>query len=295
MNRTLYPLDLSIKQSRSKMKKDVEEFGPDLINVLKYFEKKEKTERKIDYETEKKVLYFEDFECDYEKDMLFIHIVSAKYNEQRNVVNTDDLSSRGVLKQEKDGDEEHVHLLMRFDEPTHGTCVFENNRNGASANKIFVYLNQLIERCHEENNSDVLYKIKYEHILSHEFIEQLERMGRICAVSLTVNQEELSVSDCKDFSGRNDISEDIDILLKPATKGASIGKDTVKEFFKLYNSTKRNIKRITVKAEGENQGDYMFNTEKIKAKSVVEVSPNILGVVEKESIHKSLYDLILEY
>lgn len=103
------------------------------------------------------------------------------------------------------------------------------------------------------------------------------------------------MSDCKDFSGRNDISEDIDILLKPATKGASIGKDTVKEFFKLYNSTKRNIKRITVKAEGENQGDYMFNTEKIKAKSVVEVSPNILGVVEKESIHKSLYDLILEY
>lgn len=126
-------------------------------------------------------------------------------------------------------------------------------------------------------------------------MKELERVKRIKGITLTVNQQDLSVSEAKAFAGGDDLSEDVDLYFKPASKGKSITSNTVKEFYKLYNSKNRKVKRITVKADDKLESSIVFDTEKIKEKGIVEVEETVTGEVREESIKCKLLEIVAKY
>ena len=200
-----------------------------------------------------------------------------------------------ILKKNRDGDEEKTHVVIKFDIDDNAVCIFERNSDGIGVGMLFEYLNDWIIKYHSLKGDNVYYSIMHANIVSTEFLEELERVKRIKGITLTVNQQDLSVSEAKAFAGRDDLSEDVDLYFRPASKGKSITSNTVKEFYKLYNSKNRKVKRITVKADDKSESSIVFDTEKIKEKESVEVEETITGEVREESIKRKLLEMVAKY
>jgi len=99
----------------------------------------------------------------------------------------------------------------------------------------------------------------------------------------------VKVSELKDFSGKNDLSQDVDIVLRRNSPKIGIFHQTVKEFYELYNDKNKKIKRITVKGENDEEIQTIFNTERMKEKVIVEVSTEIgTGEVDSKEIMRIL-------
>mgnify|MGYP003240582724 FL=1 len=57
----------------------------------------------------------------------------------------------------------------------------------------------------------------------------------------------------------------------------------------------KKVKRITIKADNEEQNPISFDTEKIKAKEVVDVSETLNGEVHEYSIKEKLMSVLKRY
>ena len=150
-------------------------------------------------------------------------------------------------------------------------------------------------KYHEIQKDEICYSLLHANIVSREFLEALETVKKIKGVTLTISQKDLSVSEWKDFSGNADLSEDVELLYKPAARGKSITSNTVKGFYKLYNDKGKKVKRITVKADDKTESAIVFDTEKIKEKEVVEIEETITGEVREESIRNKFMEIIEKY
>lgn len=296
VNRTLIPLDITTVKIRMKNNAPLEDLEEDLIETCKYIASLEEANRVKDFEKAKKIIYMDKYEYYPKENIVFIVFTSARYAKSRKVIDTKTLKNKGVLKEIDDGDEEKTHIVIRFDwEENRGVCIFEKNSDGIGVTQLFEYLNEFIFKYHETKKDFVYYALVHSNIVSKEFLDKLESVKRIKAVTLTVDQEDVSVSETKAFAGRDDISQEVDIYLKPCSKGKSILSDTVKDFYKMYCDANKKVKRITIKADNEEQNPISFDTEKIKAKEVVDVSETLNGEVHEYSIKEKLMSVLKRY
>ena len=296
MNRTLIPLDISTIKIRMKNNVPLDDLEADLIETCKYITSLEEAERVKDFEKAKKIVYMDKYEYYPEENSVYIVFTSARYAKSRKVIDTKTLKDKGVLKGIDDGDEEKTHIVIRFDwDDNRGVCIFERNSDGIGVTQLFEYLNEFIFKYHESKKDFVYYAIVHSNIVSKEFLDELESVKRIKAVTLTVDQEDVRVSETKAFAGRDDISREVDICVKPCGKGRSILSDTVKDFYKMYRDGNKRVKRITIKADNEDRNPISFDTEKIKAKEVVDVSETLNGEVHEYSIKEKLLSVLGRY
>lgn len=295
MKRTLIPLELSTMKVRMKYNQPLEDFEADFVKVCEYLVGLDKKLRKKDFEKAKKVIYLDKAEYDRHNGSLYLRFISARYAKSREVIDTGTLESRGILKKNRDGDEEKTHIIIKFDIDDSAVCIFERNSDGIGVGQLFEYLNDMIIKYHSLQGDNIYYSIVHANIVSREFLEALEGVKRIKGFTLTVNQQDLSVSEIKEFAGGDDLSEDVDLYFRPASKGKSITSNTVKKFYKLYNSANRKVKRITVKADDKSESAIVFDTEKIKEKEVVDIEETVTGEVREESIRKKLLEVVSKY
>jgi hypothetical protein len=296
MQRTVYAYDLKFNASKNSKAKKVKSYEEDLGSILSAVKGRAKGKKSMDFKDSKKILYLDDYAYDSSKCLFKLIFISAKYATRRKVINTITFADRGILKEKPDGDVEKNHVLIRFNENNRAVALYESNRDGISFPKIMAYIEEYIEKAHKKKHEVVLYKIRHENIVSRDFLKALEKVKRIKAVTLTVDQEEVGVSDYKRFSGRNDISNDVDIVLKPAAKGASIFGDTVQEFYNMYKNQSMPIKRITIDGDRENKNPLTFDTEKMKEKNTINVQEEfITGEADTKDMFAQLEDLLKYY
>lgn len=290
MQKTIYAYKIEIQPVNSSKPFKLESFEDDFIQVVEELCKHNVQDRKYDFRSDKKVIYSDSYEYNSDVGIVKLKFISAKYNARRNVINTQTLKERGILKERGDGDKEKNHICIRFLENNTAVCLSESNYYGIGFGKIIYYLQKKIKDFHKDKKDKCYYNIVYENIVSKDFLQSLAKINKIKAVTLTVDQENVQVSDFKELSGRNDISPDIDILLKPATAGIGIGKDTVKKFFKVYNSNACKVKRVTVEGDGTNKEPLRFDTEQMKQKFIVNVQQTAdTGEVDTRSMFDKLF------
>lgn len=271
MKRTIYAYKIDLQPISKKNPLKLDSFENDFLNMIKSLYEKEPNDRKQDFVKDKKVLYPAAYEYNDELSIFNFQFISAKYDARRNVIDTNTLTSKGILKTAEDGDQEKNHVCIKFIEGNSAVCLFESNYYGIGFGKIVKYLESKIKEYHKEKEDGCYYNLKYENIVSRDFLESLSRLRKIKAVTLTVDQEDVSVSDFKALSGKADISDSVDIMLKPAAVGLGILKDTVKAFYQLYNDQNKNIKRVTVQGDGDSKEALSFDTEQMKHKIIIDV------------------------
>lgn len=295
MQRTLYAYKIQLQPVSKNKPFVLKNFEDDFITVLEELMAKKANERKHDFSQDKKILYLDNYEYYPEHNMVNIKLLSAKYDARRRVVDTDTLNDKGILKSFNDGDEEKNHICIKFLKDNVALCLQESNYYGVGMGKIILYLQKAIKSFHKNQKDGCYYNLIYENIVSRDFLEALAKLRRVKAVKLTVDQEEVSVSDFKDLSGRADISPNVEILLKPTSSKMGIHKDTVKDFFKIYNDPGRRVKRVTVEGDGESKEVLSFDTEQMKQKIIVTVErTEDTGEVSTNSIFTQMYVEMLQ-
>ena len=292
MKRTIYAYDLLIKPQRGKLVKVPDSYEKDIVSILSKICKYSKKNKAYKYDKDRKILYVNSVSYEKNSRILKLVFVSARYGVVRNVMNTLTFVERGKLKQKPDGDLEKTHIIIKFDEDNRAIALYEYNSDGISFPKIIDYLNEYVKAFHEKKQDMIYYKMSHENIVSRDFLQSLEKIKRVKAVTLTIDQEDIGVSDSKRFAGRNDISEDIDIVLKPAARGLGIRGTTVKEFYELYNNKGMPIKRITVKGDRDTKDPLTFDTEKMKEKYPIDVLEDpATGEVDTKDIFQEMRQL----
>jgi hypothetical protein len=290
MQRTIYSFKLEVVLLGKKDIERLQSLEDDFIEAINYTMKMGLKDRKIDCKQEHKVLYLDSYEYHQELHIINMKFISARYNASRNTIDTITMKSKGRLKGIKDGDEEINHICIKFVEPHLAVCLYESNFFGIGMAKIVYYLEKYIKDYHRVKKDNLYYNIVHKNIVSSDFLESLKKAKRIKAVTLTVDQEDLSVSEMKYFSGRGDLSSDVNILLKPAAEGFSIMSDTVKDFYKTIYQKDKKVKRITVEADGSNKEFIRFDTDIMKEKITVDVNGTNNNEVDTNSIYKIFLD-----
>lgn len=275
MNVTLYVYEIMTKRVRGKIIQDVSNFENDLLRVVQNLMKIPLEDRKKDFEKDKKVLYLEDFDYDKTKRTMLFTFVSAKYNNTRSVIAVNTLKEKKDKKKGPlDGDKEYTRLIIRFDsvDGKEATGILQHNSNGVSISKIKEYFTEKIWKYHcDVKQDDVRYEVLAYNKLSREFIIALENAKRISALKVTIETEDVEVSEFKKLSELNDINDDVEIMMKPVKRGASINPKTVKNFYNIYKENPGRIKRIWVNTEDMEKNPLSFDTDKVKEKIVVKV------------------------
>ena len=271
MQRTIYAYELKFEKSRGKKvevpKSYFEDMADSMIKINEYLV----GERTENYKSDKKILYIEDILYNEETGLVKLVFISARYGIVRNVMNTETYKDRGTLKEKPDGDLEKTHVVIKAADDGCAIALYEYNKDGISFAKIIAYMSHFIKEYHKAKEDMLYYRITYKNIVSRDFLKSLEKLNRIKAVTLTVDQQDVGVSEMKAFAGRGDISDDVDIVLKPTGKGRSIFGNTVKEFYEIYNNKSIPIKRITVEGDRATKDPLVFDTEKMKEKYPVDV------------------------
>ena len=294
MQRTLYAYKIEAISVNEEKCAKLESIENDMLEVLEELCKKSRQERKYDVKTDHKILYLDSYQYDAEQHILNMVFKSAKYNAVRNVINTSTMVSKGILKEPSDGDEEMNHVSFRFVENKVAVCLFEYNYYGIGYKRILFYIQHNIKQYHREKKDKMFYNLISSNVISNEFLEALEKVKRIKMVTLTVDQEDISVSETKALSGRADLSNDVNIVLKPAAEGASIRSDTVKDFYKNIYKKDKKVKRITVDADPYDKVPLTFDTEKMKRKIVISVNgTGKTNEVETRSMFEKLSEEII--
>ncbi len=280
MKVTMYAYDLFTRRINGKGFKNVDIFEDDIIEVLNDLLSKDLVNRRYEIKKSNKIIYLLGMEYDKDTRIALLKFGSAKYNSVRDVLNTDTMRQNPKKKKtKKDGDEEKTCMVIRFTEGEEGNwakCLVQVNSNGVSISKIMEYINNSIIEYHEKKKCDnIRYHILYSNIVSNDFLNSLEKAGRIKTVKLVMDSEEVDTTEFRDFSQKKDLRKEFDIVLKPATKGASILGNTVRDFFKDYNSSKK-IKRIYVDSDTADGNPLSFDTEKMKERVIVSVQENVV-------------------
>lgn len=293
IKRTLYYYYLYGEKKPAKKYQLPKDLRKNFLDSIQQILKKDKNDRKKDIKTKKKILYLEDVQYNEDDDIIFMEFISAKYSNIRRVVNTKTLEEQEEKKKNKEeGDEESICLGVKFDEEgQEAICLYEYNKDAIGFAIIINYLNQAILEVHKELDDGIGYKLITHQKVSTDFIKALEKTEKIKAVKITIDSQDLTASEIKELSGRADLSDDIDIVYKPS--GVKIAKNTVKDFFKIYKSPKRKIKRVYVDSTYDSGIPLCFDTEKMREKEVIDVEVHVSGEVKKEDLFNQMKGFLL--
>ncbi len=290
MKRTLYLYELKPIAINEKYNKIAENYEDEFIDIIEKMVKLPLDEKIFNIKVDSKILYLDGYEILENMRIINMCFISAKYNSVRKVIDTETLKDKGYLKNKADGDKEKTHISIKFFDDGSPLCLYEYNKNGIGFSRIIDYINKYIKEYHKgdervNGEKGIKYKYKHKNVVSKDFLNSLEKLKRIKAVTLTVERKDIKMSDIKALSGRGDLSADADIVLKPG--GDGIFHDTVKDFFKIYNDKGKIIKRVTVEGDLEEKVPISFNTEQMKEKNTVLVEEDIFtGEVKTQSIYK---------
>lgn len=279
------------KRKRGANNKLPDCFEKDFVKVLEYIEIL--NDKTIDMKDVKKVVYLHEHEYNEGKKTVWIHMISLKYANVRSVRNVDTLKEQENKKKDiRDGDVEHTYFIVKFLEGEDGLCLFAKNINGVTMPRIVSYFDHFIDKYHKEELKDkVAYRLIVENVISSEFLENLKRVKRISAVTLRVNRKQVDISSHKNFAGKGDLKDEVDIILKPSGNG--IFENTVKDFYKMYE--KENIKSIRINAD-DNEGEPIrFDTEQMKERMYLTVEETYTGEPKEKSLKVELEKRIENY
>ena len=230
-----------------------------LVNVRRKMEDKEKVMWLHDYTRADK-------STDIRIDITF---KSAKYNQVREVIDTEQMVDKGTVMQEEDGNKEANHLALRLGKSQKlYVAVFDYNHYGIGVKDIEDYLNACIETYLAEKGIEGSYKLKFEPYLSTDFLSELKKMKTKNVLSLIVDKELFSTSDFINLSDRNDIRDTVTITIGKKGRGRNVPDDLIEA---IYNDIgKDKIRRLRV--EGTNPGGSLkIDTDAMQLKHSIQV------------------------
>lgn len=245
----------------------------EIHKVLKYIDTLAITERKKNFKRENKILYLESSKKDGKTKILNLRFVSAKYNQVREVIDTDTLKSKGKLKEKTDGDKEYNHVSLSFEDEKNATIAYEVNSNGIGMGRIIAYLDDMAEKYYASINNTKFYRFDSEIVPDDDFLKNLSKMSKINVATFLVDKKELNTSDFKDLAGRSDVRDEIAIVVKPKGKGLSILSKTIEDYYNKKN-TNHIIRRILASGNATN-GTITIDTEKMKTKHTINVEADV--------------------
>lgn len=253
----------------SSTRYDMSEIVNAFTKTLLFTISQELTERKFDNPAIEKIIWLDDFK-DLGKGNYNLIFKSAKYNHVRNEIDTVNMTPLGQRKRPQDGDEEKTHLCIRLSNgQMRFLAVHESNHYGISIKGMVDYINAQFEKFNEQGDEDVLYRASYEIVPSEEFLTQLKKAKTMHALRLEVDREVFK-DDFWSLSGRNDIRETVEVVLK-RPKGTKIfPENLIKAYYNNMQSDSR-IKSITVSGRGSANNNMEISTDLIKMKHCISV------------------------
>lgn len=241
-----------------------------LSAMLTSLMKKERIERKHDFSSKEKTIWLDNF-SELGNGNYDIVFMSARYNRSRNVINTETMEEKGMLKQPKDGDEEKTHFCIRLQSgQDRFMTVLEQNFDGVTYNEIEWYLDQQLEAYYTETNARCVYTVDFDIVPSKDFLIELKKMRKINFLTLTVDKSDPSCCDFLRLAGRDGVRDTVEICLhKKRGKGNEIPFDLIEEYFNETGTFKR-IRKISVQGSN-NAGSLKIDTDSIQLKHSIEV------------------------
>lgn len=245
-----------------------------MSSLLSAIASKDLQSKKHDFVRKKKVIWLDSVE-DFNMGKLNLVFKSAKYDQSREVRNTNTMECRGVLKQPEDGDEEKTHLCIRLRKgSTRLTAVLESNYYGiVGTSDIAAYLNEQLNTIQEDAKEQYSYNISFEILPSEDFLIELEKMKKINLLRITMDIKDLSLGDFQGFADRDELRSTVELYIrKKRGKGFNIPKDLISNAYKSHTdvTSKKQIRKIAV--EGANDsGSLKIDTDSIQMKHIVEV------------------------
>ena len=233
--------------------------------------KKERIYRKRDFSSKEKTIWIEEV-YDLGNGNFDVVFMSAKYNCSRNVINTETMEEKGMLKQPEDGDEERTHFCIRLNNRQDRFITGnEQNFDGITVNEMKWYLDQQLEIFYTETEATCIYMVDFEIILSKDFLTELRKMRKINFLTLTIDKSDLLCDDFLRLAGRDSIRDKVEICLhKKRGKGNDIPIDLIEDYFNETGVFGR-IRKISV--QGSNaSGCLKIDTDSIQLKHSIEVS-----------------------
>jgi hypothetical protein len=194
---------------------------------------------------------------------------SAKYDQVRDVIDTEQMIQKGKVKKERDGDEEKSHLSLRLvKKQLLYLAIFEHNHYGIGVRDIETYLNDCVETYLAEQNIEGSYKINFAPYLSTDFLAELKKMKRKNVLSIIVDKDVFSDSDFMNLAGRNDIRDTVTITVGKKGRGTNVPDDLIKSMYEDVGKDK--IRRLRV--EGTNPGGSLkIDTDSMQLKHSLQV------------------------
>jgi hypothetical protein len=276
-NIPLYFYTMAVEKSQSSVPYDAQTTLNDLCEVLDWLKQKgEESLINIKHEMvdKKKVMWLHEQTCIKASNDTRIAIVfkSAKYDQVRDVIDTEKMQPKGRVKQERDGDEEKSHILLRLGKTQSiYTAVFESNHYGITISDVERYFNDNIERYFIEKNIERVLKVKFTPYFSKDFLEELKKMEKRNILSIIVDKEMLtnSGSEWMDIAGRNDIRQTVTLVICKEKRGTSVPDDLIKSF---YSSMSWNSKIRRIRVEGSTSaGQLKIDTESMQLRHSLQV------------------------
>ena len=229
--------------------------------------------KKHDFKLKKKIIWL-DSVIDLKNGNFNLVFKSAKYDQSREVRNTDTMEQRGVLKQPEDGDEEKTHLCVRLRKGTERlTAVLESNYYGIGVADIAAYLNEQFNSVHEGSDEQYSYSVSFEILPSEDFLVELDKMKKINLLRITMDIKDISLGDFQSFADRNELRPTVELYLrKKRGKGINIPKDLISNAYQVHRDVgaTKQVRKIAV--EGANDsGSLKIDTDSIQMKHSIDV------------------------
>jgi hypothetical protein len=252
-----------------------------------------------DMAKKKKVVWLEEV-SDLDNGNFNIVFKSARYDQSREVINTDTMEQRGVLKQPEDGDEEKTHLCVRLRKGADRlTAVLESNYLGISTSDIAAYLNEQFNFVLEDSEEQYSYKVSFEIMPSEDFLVELANMKKVNLLRITVDLKDLGLGDFQSLADKDILRPTVELYIrKERGKDSREIKDIINATYNDHKSAnpQKQIRKISV--EGSNKsGNLKIDTESIHMKHSMEVeteSSQLQNVVKTSDFFNKAWLFIIE-
>jgi hypothetical protein len=211
-------------------------------------------------------------------------IKSAKYNHVRDVIDTENMTEKGQLKNPCDGDEEKTHLCLRYHSSNEQMiCLFGSNYYGVAIGKVLTYLSIKMQKWCTEQQKPSSYSFGKEIMPGDEFLRELRRMDKISLVTLTLDTNDFQ-DDFLHLAGRDEARKTVDVQIRKARRSVNIPLNLVENYYQETGAQQK-IKKLTV--EGRNDsGSIKIDTESIQMKQAIDVE---LSEYTREIVSSSFF------
>ena len=264
-----------------------------LCGMFESLSKKLLIERKYDFVSKEKTVWLDEYKNlnDGNFDLVF---KSARYNQSRNVIDTQTMEEVDSKKKEpQEGDEYKTHLcIRRASHEERFITIVEQNNDGLFLSEIKWYLNQKLESYHAENGGNYSYSVDFAIIPGKDFLTELRELKKINLLTLTVEKTDPAFGDFYISAERaTTLRDTVEIRLhKKRGKSNEFPIDMVEEYFKNTGAFKR-IKKIVVEGSNESRS-LKIDTDSIQLKHIITVSITAFNEVDSNDFFYQTQNIV---